>query len=533
MGLRIFAGFVDETVKSTALLPVNLSIPNYAIASSSLKRSPGSGDGCLIFTSILCSAVRNALYPSSKLYTLDLFLALGVQLEDEYRLDRLVPYLVVLLTDESAGVRAAAVKTLTQVMCMVETITSGDANIFPEYILPSLRRFSSDEDAFVRATYAQCIASIAETALKFLELSQLLKNEMPSEVEGDTDLYQITYDASLRDLQELIQDEVVTLLIDPDATVKRALLSDMPRLCIFFGRHRANDVLLSHMITYLNDVEWGLRCAFFESVVGVGTFVGGRSLEEYILPLMVQALTGECVVMRWGVEENAADRKGNADAEEFVVEKVLNSLTSLAELGLLQKHKLKELAATILPLLCHPNVWIRYGAIAFISSTTTHLPLIDVRCILYPMIRPFLKADIAEISDLTLLENLKSPVSRVLYDQTLMYASKSPGLGRAGGDGLDAEGKGNSESNDLLQRLRELGMTDEDKEKLFAMKYYISKSTQSRLRKSIADVQSQWAYPDDIEGKSGFVALKNFGITPHTVFLSPPSHGEGKSVNEQ
>lgn len=40
-----------------------------------------------------------------------------------------------------------------------------------------------------------------------------------------------------------------------------------------------------------------LRCttisAFFESIKGVGTCVGARSLEEYILPLMVQALTGK------------------------------------------------------------------------------------------------------------------------------------------------------------------------------------------------------------------------------------------------
>lgn len=32
--------------------------------------------------------------------------------------------------------------------------------------------------------------------------------------------------------------------------------------------------------------------AFLESIKGIGTFVGGRSLEEYILPLMMQALTG-------------------------------------------------------------------------------------------------------------------------------------------------------------------------------------------------------------------------------------------------
>jgi phosphoinositide-3-kinase regulatory subunit 4 len=60
--------------------------------------------------------VRNALYPSSKLKVLDIFLALAEYLPDDVKLDRLVPYLIVLLTDEAAIVRASAIKTLTQVV---------------------------------------------------------------------------------------------------------------------------------------------------------------------------------------------------------------------------------------------------------------------------------------------------------------------------------------------------------------------------------------------------------------------------------
>jgi hypothetical protein len=41
--------------------------------------------------------------------------------------------------------------------------------------------------------------------------------------------------------------------------------------------------------------EWsGLDVAvcFFESIAGVSAFVGGRTTEEYILPLLSQAITG-------------------------------------------------------------------------------------------------------------------------------------------------------------------------------------------------------------------------------------------------
>lgn len=76
--------------------------------------------------------------------------------------------------------------------------------------------------------------------------------------------------AELQALHEMVQQKVVTLLSDPENIVKQTLMeSGITRLCVFFGRQKANDVLLSHMITFLNDKnDWHLRGAFFDSIVG-------------------------------------------------------------------------------------------------------------------------------------------------------------------------------------------------------------------------------------------------------------------------
>jgi phosphoinositide-3-kinase, regulatory subunit 4 len=47
--------------------------------------------------------------------------------------------------------------------------------------------------------------------------------------------------------------------------------------------------------------------------------------------------------------------------EETVVAKVLNSLTSLAELGLFEKLRIWELMSAATGFLYHPNIWIREG----------------------------------------------------------------------------------------------------------------------------------------------------------------------------
>ena len=159
------------------------------------------------------------------------------------------------------------------------------------------------------------MAPFANTALRYLEMGQALKAHGAFKLSADAQdhdeaqvevslvlswfqptlypILQISYDASLQYLQESIEDQLSTLLVDPSSVVKRAVLHNISSLCIFLGRQKTNDVLLSHMITYMNHRDWLLRYAFFESVVDVAACVGGRSLEEYILPLMIQALSGK------------------------------------------------------------------------------------------------------------------------------------------------------------------------------------------------------------------------------------------------
>ena len=93
-----------------------------------------------------------------------------------------------------------------------------------------------------------------------------------------------------------------------------------------------------------------------------------------------------------------------------MVEKVLNSLTSFTEMGLIQKPKLKDLCSVISPLLAHPNQCIRFASIGYISAAVKRLPLIDIHCSLYPLILPFLKFEIPKIDESSLMENLKPPV---------------------------------------------------------------------------------------------------------------------------
>lgn len=50
------------------------------------------------------------------------------------------------------------------------------------------------------------------------------------------------------------------------------------------------------------------------------------------------------------------------------------------------------------------------GAVAFIAAGIKWLSPADIHCIVGPMVRPFLRAEIAQLEAVTILENLKKPV---------------------------------------------------------------------------------------------------------------------------
>ncbi|KAL1745959.1 hypothetical protein HDZ31DRAFT_81556 [Schizophyllum fasciatum] len=501
------------------VLPVQLHLPGYE---TRLSQGPAAAleDGpALIILALVSSNVRNCSLPSSKTRALDLLLALCPHLTDEAKLDRMVPYIVDLLHDDAATVRSSALRTLIQVLMLVTALTPSNAAIFPEYIIPNIWHLVQDADVSVRCMYGQCVVQFANTAVRYLEMGQALRAHGAFQLSTETQEYgsaenELSYDAAMQDLQNAVQQHLSALLTDPSSVVRRAVLHDISSLCIFLGRQRTNDVLLSHIITYLNDRDWMLRHAFFESIVDVAACAGGRSLEEYILPLMIQALS---------------------DVEESVVAKVLAALTSLCDIGLFQKMRLWELMSATLGFLYHPNVWIRHAAVAFIASAARPLPDADVWCILYPSLRHFLKSDVATIDEKSLLMAMKPPLSRQIFDAAVQWAMKSDksnfwrGQRRARTEspresvvairklGNTIARNRNEEDDAQLAKLKQMGMSSTEESKLLAMRDYILKlanatsSFGSRLGAEV-ETEKNLKTTEPIE-------LPKLNVVPQTIFL--------------
>ncbi|DBA05165.1 TPA: hypothetical protein N0F65_005015 [Lagenidium giganteum] len=401
--------------------------------SSSRSQEPFASDknGIMIILSLVCSSLRHVQVPESKITALYLIRSLGQFTTDEVRLQRLLPFLLEVVDDSSATVRALSIRIITGVLAMVKTVPLSDASVFPQYILPAVSSMPSDPDEMVRIAFAECLPSLAATSRRFLEIAHAMKQKSlaasatsssssSSTRNNDnaiTTLYLASnsFDKELNRLHKMISRFVIQLAA-PDqksssSLVKRALLVDITRLCVFFGRERTLDVVLPQLITFLNDRDWELRGSFFDHIVGLCSFVGRVTVELYILPCIEQALI---------------------DVQEIVITKAVACLDGLCQLGLFQKNTtaLIEKAKLTCFLLLHPSWWIRDAVLKLMSHISLQLGSVDANVFLSPVLRPFLKQPMVFLGNedardilARLTDSCRPHVSRETFDAALVASS--------------------------------------------------------------------------------------------------------------
>ena len=104
--------------QTEAVLPVQINIPNNRHAATSPVIRPRD-DGTLIFLSLVVSSLRNTARAAARIRACDLMLAFGERITDEAKLDRVLPFLVVLLNDKSDSVKIAALRAMTQLVSCI------------------------------------------------------------------------------------------------------------------------------------------------------------------------------------------------------------------------------------------------------------------------------------------------------------------------------------------------------------------------------------------------------------------------------
>jgi phosphoinositide-3-kinase regulatory subunit 4 len=201
--------------------------------------------------------------------------------------------------------------------------------------------------------------------------------------------------------RETIASFLSNILTDSDPVVKRVLVStsgSLEELCTYFGKTKAHDILLSHLITFLNDKgDWHLRVAFFRCVPAVASYIGWHAA-----PLLIPLL-----------------KQGLADVEEFVMREALISIRSLAEINFFGHRFLLELLDEVIPFVIHPNLWLRNASVGVITTIKKNLSEVDVHCHVIPRLKVYLNPtanSIWGLNEVSILTKVRKPLDRQVYE---------------------------------------------------------------------------------------------------------------------
>lgn len=382
-----------------------------------------SCEGMVLIASLLCSCIRSVKQPQLRRLAVLLLKFCSLCINDEDRLQRVLPYVIAMLSDPAAIVRCAAVETLCEILPLVRDFPPSDAKIFPEYILPMLSMLPDDSEESVRICYASNISKLALTAYRFLMQSQSLNEGAvdKSNLEQNSpspstaiaqQIHNESSDTQLSHLRKAIAEVVQEMVMGPKQTpnIRRALLQNIGNLCCFFGKKQSNDFLLPILPAFLNDRDELLRAVFFGKIVFVCFFVGQRSVEEYLLPYIEQALS---------------------DTTEAVLVNTLECLSLLCKSRFLRKRILLEMIQQASLLLLYPSQWVRRFAVTFIAACSENLGAVDSYVYLAPVIRESLSRQVASLaSERSLLSCLKPSISRHMFYQVVEKGRMLDMLGR-------------------------------------------------------------------------------------------------------
>ena len=418
-------------------------------------KNSDANDAFLILLSLLLSCVRKLKFTENKLIAIELLSTFSKFLDDSIILDRVLPYYLALVEDQSPQqtqapiVKSHVIYALNDCLSSIYNIDVQNLNIFPEIIFDCLETLSKDESFLVRATVAKTISSFALTSLRYLDTvflkrrsfnsKQSSKNDIneeknqkarlkQSEFDRDKEKF-TTYDKEYEAYQNRLTEIIMYLITDVGQSnsngaastgsssnaVKETLIrSDISKLCSFFSRQKTAEFLLPHMITILNEkTDWSVRAAFFDALCPVLTCIGWESVE------IVKSLL----------------EQGLRDSEEFVIYRTLITLGKMVEVGLLDRQQICYfLSNHIAPLLCHPSLWIRHGAVTFVTivcrqtslsdknagtmANSSGLNTADILCSVAPLLAKFFeRKDLINYDKEEILFNcLKRPIKRAVYD---------------------------------------------------------------------------------------------------------------------
>jgi hypothetical protein len=355
---------------------------------------------------------------------MEILRAFSTKLPDIMIIQLIIPYLVKILKDQSNLVRLTALNQIISMLYRMNEseliLPSSDYNFFDAYIFPSiLELYSSNEPSQILA-FANILDKLTELEQKFLNITlrSRFHNMKNQNNEGGLNSVQQSrqtftfhtinsnrdkgeeiihaYDSDFYEFKSQLFRVIENIfLINEDIDIQQVLIRKLPNLILFFGKRKIMD-FSKFIINQFNKKEWIIHKQIFKSLPSLSVTLGETILNQMIVP------STEMIIFN--------------NFNELKILELINSMQLLLNMEYLETSLGINFLKKILPLIMHPNLWIRNEVINFASTLISHLSQGEVFTYLRPDLKNYLCMPLIIITPDLLKKATKSRLSRVIYE---------------------------------------------------------------------------------------------------------------------
>jgi len=370
------------------------------------KQEPNERRDLFLIALMICSNMRNCRYFSSLKVALEMLTNFSQFFNDQIKLHVIIPYLFSMFEEQNSQIVVAAFNTAVDILLTIKKPIkySSEKGTFTNYIYPALQKLYIQNDPYLTSTYILRMHDMinisvlfTEETIRFMHLNKKkeavedeeAKNEETKDSEeiiakDDEEDETTAVEESPVDLDSKIEEEIKSAcfkiraqyadqipVINHAGThpeIHEALVRNFGKIAKALGSELTEKTVLVHTITYLNDTKYKLSA--LEAII------------DYVdlLPLnVVDMLLKPCF------------ERSLYDADERVVFQSVRGYCKIVKQKKLKSIDPLQIINTFLPLLVHPNIWIREEILELICAVIEQLDILELYTKLQPGLLKYVK----------------------------------------------------------------------------------------------------------------------------------------------
>ena len=205
---------------------------------------------------------------------------------------------------------------------------------------------------------------------KFLELDTISRTENNK----NEDIF-LNFDINLYAFKQKLLIKLGDLIYNynNDKDIQINIIRKMPEIMGFFGKREAKKFII-FLIDLFNKNDWNIQCEILKKLPEISKFICDQALIEFLVVCI------EAILYK--------------NLNEIKIFEMIKSITILLKNDFLDSKKGVEIFNQTLPMIIHPNIWIRDEFIEFAKVLFEKITQSDIYTYMREIIKPYLKVNI-------------------------------------------------------------------------------------------------------------------------------------------